>query len=214
MSHDPGIWVAAFLTLAVFSFLYRDNFFYRIAEHVFVGVSSAWLFSTYFQSDILEDMLLKAFPSLFHLQRAPNHSALVGGVIGFLILTRLIPGIRWMARLGIAFVVGFQTGLQLFSVIKAFILDQLRATIFPLFVPGKTGETIHNALLGIGTFSGISYFYFSKEQKGWFGILTRIGIWFLMISFGASYGSTVMTRMSILIGRMNFLLSAWLGVVH
>ena len=34
-----GIWVAAFLTLSIYSVLYRDNPFYRFAEHLFVGVS-------------------------------------------------------------------------------------------------------------------------------------------------------------------------------
>ena len=35
-----GAWIAAFLTLGIFSYLYRDNPFYKIAEHVFVGVSA------------------------------------------------------------------------------------------------------------------------------------------------------------------------------
>ena len=38
-----GLWVAAFFTLAVFSFLYRDNPFYKIAESVLVGVSGGVL---------------------------------------------------------------------------------------------------------------------------------------------------------------------------
>ena len=34
-----GIWIAALLTLCIYSFLYRDNPFYRFAEHLFVGMS-------------------------------------------------------------------------------------------------------------------------------------------------------------------------------
>ena len=34
--------MAAFLTLAIFSFLYKDNPFYKFAEHLFVGVSAAF----------------------------------------------------------------------------------------------------------------------------------------------------------------------------
>ena len=37
MSTDPGIWVAAILTLAVFSFLYRENPVFRFAEHLLVA---------------------------------------------------------------------------------------------------------------------------------------------------------------------------------
>jgi len=66
----------------------------------------------------------------------------------------------------------------------------------------------------IGTFSGLIYFFFSKEHKGAFGGLAKLGIWFLMLSFGASFGYTVMSRMSLLIGRMDYLLGTWLGLIH
>jgi len=40
-----------------------------------------------------------------------------------------------------------------------------------------------------------------------------VGIWFLMISFGASFGYTIMARLSLLIGRIRFLLDDWLHVM-
>jgi hypothetical protein len=39
ISTDPWVWIAAFLTLAIFSLLYKDNPFYKVAEHLFVGLS-------------------------------------------------------------------------------------------------------------------------------------------------------------------------------
>ena len=50
------------------------------------------------------------------------------------------------------------------------------------------------------------YFYFSREQTGSYGKFTRLGIYFLMISFGASFGFAVMGRISLLIGRFNDLI--------
>ena len=35
-----GTWIAAFLTLAIFSYLYDDNPFYKAAEHLYVGISA------------------------------------------------------------------------------------------------------------------------------------------------------------------------------
>ena len=35
-----------------------------------------------------------------------------------------------------------------------------------------------------------------------------------MIAFGASFGYTVMARVSLLIGRIQFLLHDWLGVIQ
>jgi hypothetical protein len=48
-----GTWVAASLTLAILSFLYKDNPFYKVAEHIYVGTSAgfaviyAWAFDVY-----------------------------------------------------------------------------------------------------------------------------------------------------------------------
>jgi hypothetical protein len=35
-----------------------------------------------------------------------------------------------------------------------------------------------------------------------------------MITFGASFGYTVMSRMSLLIGRIDFLFGDWLGMIR
>ncbi|MCK4755495.1 hypothetical protein KAS56_01005, partial [candidate division WOR-3 bacterium] len=65
----------------------------------------------------------------------------------------------------------------------------------------------------VGVITGVIYFFFSKAHKGVFGGLARIGVWFLMIAFGASFGYTVMARISLLIGRMYFLLHNWLHLI-
>ena len=39
-----GIIVAAGMTLALYSFLYKDNPLFKFAEHVFVGVAAAYMF--------------------------------------------------------------------------------------------------------------------------------------------------------------------------
>ncbi len=65
-----------------------------------------------------------------------------------------------------------------------------------------------NLLLVVGLITSLLYFYFSREHRGALGVATRIGVWFLMISFGASFGFTVMSRVSLAIGRARFLLDA------
>jgi hypothetical protein len=53
------------------------------------------------------------------------------------------------------------------------------------------------------------YFFFSSAHRGPLRPAARIGIYFLMISFGASFGYTVMGRVSLLIGRLTFLVNEW-----
>jgi len=38
-----GHWVAIFLTIAILSYLYADNPFYKLAEHIFVGTSIGYV---------------------------------------------------------------------------------------------------------------------------------------------------------------------------
>ena len=63
-----------------------------------------------------------------------------------------------------------------------------------------------NITLIVGFLSSLYYFYFSVEHTGTSGRIATVGIWFLMISFGASYGFTVMARISLALDRLRFLL--------
>ena len=56
------------------------------------------------------------------------------------------------------------------------------------------------------------YFLFSIEHTGAVGGASKVGIWFMMVSFGASFGYTIMARLSLLIGRVSFLFRDWLGI--
>ena len=68
-------------------------------------------------------------------------------------------------------------------------------------------KNMFNALLmAFGVICILIYFFFSTEHKGGVGIMAKIGIYFLMITFGSSFGYTIMARVSLLIGRMDFLL--------
>ena len=62
LSRTIGIWVAAFFTLFIFSFLYRDNPFYKIAESVVVGVSAAYWMVVGFWTTIVPNLLGKLSP--------------------------------------------------------------------------------------------------------------------------------------------------------
>ena len=59
----------------------------------------------------------------------------------------------------------------------------------------------------IGVLSGLIYFFFSKENKGIVGNISKIGVYFLMIKFGAAFGFTVMGRVALCIGRFEDLIN-------
>lgn len=208
-------WTNAFLILALFSFLYKDNPVYKLAEHIFVGVSAGYWFVYYFYTQIVDDMMKKIAPGLFGLPNAIEWKLVGGGILGVLILCRLIPKVSWISRWGVALGIGFNAGVQIYSALSAYVLTQLAATMLPVIAFGglSVSTMIKNILIVVCVASALCYFYFSKEHKGWFGGIAKIGIWVLMITFGAGYGSTVMTRISITLAPIRFLLEKWLGVI-
>ena len=91
-------------------------------------------------------------------------------------------------------------------------MAQVGSTIMPIF-SGNWGMIVNNTVIALGTFCGLVYFFFSKEHRGLFGAASRMGTWFLMITFGATFGYTVMIRKSVMVGRLDCLFGTWLGML-
>ncbi len=207
---DPWLWISALLSLAIFSFLYKDNPFYKLAEHIFVGAANGYAVTFYWHNILV--------PSLFDpLFRQGKLLYIISFVLGMLYFSRFIPRVSWLVRIPIAITIGYYTGASIPAGIQANIIKQIQGTIltsenFQSWHAGNTG-IVWSVILFIGVLCTLSYFYFSKEHKGVLKITSRIGIVFIMIGFGAAFGYTVMARVSLLIGRLQFLLGPWLGVI-
>ena len=74
-------------------------------------------------------------------------------------------------------------------------------------------ETLPNVVVAVGVLSVLVYFYFSREHRGGIAGVSRLGIWFLMVSFGAAFGYTVMGRIALLAVRLEFLFDDWLWLI-
>lgn len=134
-----------------------------------------------------------------------NLSYLIAFVLGLFMLCRLIPKIGWISRWALAYVVGMAAGLRLYGYMSSDVLGQFQASMLPLWT-GTVGGSINNIILIVGVLTGLFYFFFSVEHKGGLKVVSRIGIYFLMVYFGASFGFAVMGRISLLIGRFNDLI--------
>ena len=132
-------------------------------------------------------------------------SYLVPLTLGFLMLFRLVPSLSWLARYSIAYIVGVFAGLRAFSYLNSDILAQVQGVQNDLSLANPF-SFINSMILIIGTISALVYFFFSKKHEGALGKVSKVGIYFLMISFGASFGFTVMGRISLLIGRFDDLI--------
>jgi len=212
------LWVGALLTLMIFSFLYKDNPLYKFAEHLFVGVSAAYWMVQGFWQQIIPNLMAKLFPRQFeNLVEAaqgqpPELWYIIPLVLGLMLLTRLIGPIAWLSRWSMAFIIGYTAGSNLTRYLVSDFIRQVEKTLaLPLVATHADNwlqwimYSISNLVIFGGVICGLIYFYFSKEHTGAFGRASRVGIWVLMVAFGASFGYTVMARISLLIGRLEYL---------
>jgi len=214
--------------------LYKDNPFYRIAEHLFVGISAGYWTSIFFWTQIQPNLFGRLWPLSEYSTDAfwyKIYNGLgffsssvfpAGGIdkghdmhliylfpfaLGVMMLLSLIPKINWFARWGIAYTVGMAAGLRAYGYLNSNVIGQIKGTVANFADPNLpfwslTSPSVFNSIvILVGTITGLLYFYFSKEHKGALGKISKVGIYFLMISFGASFGFAVMGRISLLIGR-------------
>ncbi len=201
-----GVIVAAGLTLALYSFLYRDNPLFKLAEHVYVGIAAGYTFGQIWYPTLYGEIvgpLLGAGPDA----KGMDWWLIAPTLLGILMLTRLSRRFGWLSRIAFAFVVGLGAGLTIPRIISANILAQVRPSLSPIT---WSTEGLGLVVILAGVVSVLIYFFFSVEHTGPVGAASRVGIWFLMVSFGASFGYTIMARLSLLIGRVGFLLEEWL----
>jgi hypothetical protein len=226
---------AAFLTLAVFSFLYQDNPVYKFAEHLYVGISAAYWMCQGFWSTIVGNLIPRLSSGVSGWFKVPYRGESwdffywIPVILGLLLLMRLSSKIGWISRWALAFIIGTTAGLQFIRYLRSDFVEQISSTMLPLLVDwhgtgaffsglsldssGQFVLMLANWVIFVGTICGIIYFFFSKEHTGWFGKASVLGIWVLMITFGAAFGYTVMGRISLLVGRLTFLYHDWLGLL-
>jgi hypothetical protein len=237
LSRTVGVWVAAVFTLCIFSFVYRDNPFYKVAESVLVGVSAGYGAVVSFWTTIVPNLLGKLFPAWINTWAMPDLSPVWESfwfmyflplVLGVMLLWRLMPRGAWIARWPLAFIIGATAGVRLVGYVQADFLSQIRNSIQSLvvLVPGSDPALVGHisvwdsfwasakvVLLIGGILACLVYFFFSWEHKGAVGKTAKVGIWYLMITFGAAFGYTVMGRIALLAGRLEFLFDDWLWLI-
>ena len=204
---DTAHWIfntiAVFLTLCIFSFLYKDNPFYKFAERLVAGVATGYftmlLFWTNFMDKVIE-------PIFYNGQL----SYIFPAILGVMMWTRFSQKWAWISRYSIAIYIGVGSGVSITISLYTYLFKQLQATIgFPI---GFDLAGINQLLIVIAVLSALVYFFFSTPHKGAFGVVSRIGIYVIMIGFGAGFGLTVMGRVALLVNRVIFLKEYFLAL--
>ena len=207
-----GVWVAAILTLMVYSHLVKDNPLSRLAEHLFVGAAVGYA-AVLAYHNVLWPRLIR--PLLTDPQA--NLALVVPAALAVLLLVRPIAPLRALASLPLAVIVGVGAALAIAGAVAGSLIPQARATMLSLNPQQPVDSLINNTLIIIGVVSTVLSFFFTAKQSSVAGsglrVAAVIGKWTMILAFGAVFASTVTARLALLVGRAQFLLGDWLGLL-
>jgi hypothetical protein len=182
--------LAVILTLCVFSFLIKDNPFYKFAERLVAGVAAGYWTMLLIHTNFNDKVVLT-------LQNG-QWAYIIPILLGIAMWTRFSKNYAWISRYSIAFYIGISTGVSVTVYMYTYVFKQISATIIPM-------SSVNNVLIIVCVICSLFYFFFSKAHTGAFGVVSKIGIYTLMIGFGAGFGLTVMGRVALLVQRVLFL---------
>ena len=123
-----GIWLGALLTLSLYSFLYRDNPFYKFAEHLFVGMSAGYW--------VIYNIFNVLIPNWWE-RMLPEGGGfswvwVIPGLFALFMLMRIVPRLAGWSRLSLAMIVGTGAGMNLVGYLQSNALAQVEGTIISL----------------------------------------------------------------------------------
>mgnify|MGYP007084716055 CR=1 FL=1 len=193
---DIAIVTAVFLTLCVYTFVYKESAFWRFAEQTFIGLALGYTFVL-----AIQQILTVAWVPI---STGKNYLFIGALVLGFLLYARFSKKHAWISRWPTAVLIGIGTGIAMRTVVESQIVMQITATFLPLATADPL-RTFNNIAVVIMVLSTLFFFTFTGGKSRAAGNVRKIGRYTLMLTFGAAFGGTVLTRMTLFIGRFTYL---------
>ena len=225
------IWIAAAGVLAVYSFVFKENPFFRLFEHALLGCATGYGCAIVTKQQIVEKWFIPiktAFAQWasngFSAEVAGGVFLIIPGIIGLLWYFQFSKKYFWISRIAMCIGLGAGAGLAFKDSFNQ-LIPQITGTFKSLW-PGnyivrditnwqRAALGFENLIFVLGTASVLIYFFFAFSRKHLHvRVPAKLGRWYLMVTLGAFFGNTFMTRLSALIERVHFLVAEWLQLVQ
>lgn len=211
-----GVSIGAVLTLLVFSYLLKDTPLFRVAQSIFVGVTIGYA-TTVAVYLVLVPRLIEPLAT----DPLTNWIDVLPLILGLVLLLKARTAWSAAGNISVAFLFGVGGALAIGGALGGLLIPQIRATLLSLSPFQNLGTLLNSALLIFGTIGTLLAFRFTSGARrpaaraletaatGW----GYVGRWFMLVAFGAIFAGTAVSRISLLVSRMYFLLHDWLQVV-
>ncbi len=205
-----GLLAGFILTLCVFSYVLGDNFLYRIAVYIFIGLAAGYITIVTTESVIL--------PWLRTTLMSGDVGSVILGIIpvllAFLLLLKASPRVAGIGSLALAFIIGVGTAVAVVGAITGTLLPLVNSTSSI-----RNGDLLNGVIIFIGVICSLIYFQYlarrlpdGRTQRNivvrFFG---RIGQGFIVVTFGALYAAAIISSLTVFSERIGFILARIMG---
>jgi hypothetical protein len=201
-------------TVMILSYVVGDNVAFRLAIHVFIGVSAGYVALIVGRQVIVDKMIVPLFVGGF-LDRVLVAIPLVLGLI--LLLTKTSSNLEGLGRWLVAFMVGTGAAAAVAGAIMGTLFPQVLSTInlFDLDntpgALGKAGNLGTGIVILLGTVTTLAYFQFTVFGKGAptgkrgtvMRVVAMLGQVFIVITLGALFAGTFSAALTAFIDRIH-----------
>lgn len=209
--------VGIVLTLLVFSYLLGDNALYRLAEHLFVGVAVGYAVVLVFHNVLAPKLFTPLVASVGEASWGETTLLAIALVFGLLLLLKPFKALSWLGNLSVAVMLGVGAALAIGGALLGTLWPQIDATAdltVPIDLYGPGLGLFSGIVMVVGTTGALLHFYHGAGEEGRMarlrkfvvGVWGGLGRWFILIAFAAILAATFVSRLSLLVGRIQFLL--------
>jgi hypothetical protein len=193
------------LCMMAWSIMYRETFWYRIAEDLTIGVMGGYVMATITTSTLnsyVTPLIKGDFINIIPI------------ALGVLMWTQLSKDYRWLARTPLSLITGIGAAIAMKGAVYGNILAPIGAIATP-----PTGDAmvyINHIIAAIATITAVTYFFFTIKPTGVLGPVNRVGRLLMMVGFGSIAGSSVLSNATFLYDRAQWFIRteyAWIPLV-
>ena len=203
LAETVATWTAALVTILVWAYLFCERRFFRLAQHLLAGLATGYLVLLAIR-EVLVPRLLEPIGS-----GSANPLLYVAALLALAMV-----GAAWLPRgivaVPVAVLVAATAAFALGGAVAGTLMPQLGAS---LIAPGLgAGQLVGSAISLAITVLVLTAFLHGAPRSRMLVGAAGAGRWLLLGGIGGWLGFLLVSRLSLLVDRVAFLLNGWLGI--
>lgn len=220
-----GLALAGLLTVFTLSYVFGDNPLFRTAIYLFIGVSAGFVAAIAIDEIIWPQLILPIQAWWLDTPILDTTEILVRVILTLLLLTKLTPRLARLGNPVMAMIVGVGASLALAGAIQGTLIPQIGASnsVFDTaqiqlalqggYLIEAAGTVVEGLITLLATIGTLAYFHFGAQARGnlapersvFVESLAWLGNIFIPLSLAVLFSGVLLTALSALIERLDFL---------